>query len=154
MLERVKRLNIKGLDVFLMYEVPPHIPEYFQFRLQPKHGKLFHVIFHTLSPSLPAPTPAHTSHPVTPTFLQADTQSSTPLCSICPNHLNLHTSPHQPHSEHLEDCTSPHCTFCPPITHSSEENFLKRNVCVTSSRIKNMVENMSPPITRDLLIQS
>ena len=38
-------------------EVPPHIPEYCPFRLQPKQ---FHVIFHTLSPSLPAPT--HTSH--------------------------------------------------------------------------------------------
>ena len=30
--------------------------------------------------------------------------------SIC------HTSPHQPHSEHLEDCTTPYCAFCPSTT--------------------------------------
>ena len=49
--------------------------------------KQFHSIFQTLSPSLPAP--AHTSHPTTTTFLQADTHSFIPLCSKCPNHLNL-----------------------------------------------------------------
>ena len=42
------------LDVCPMHEVPPHILEYCS-------SKQFHVIFHTLSPSLPAP--AHTSHP-------------------------------------------------------------------------------------------
>ena len=42
----------------LMIQVLLHIPEHGPFRLQ---SMLFHVIFHTLSPSLPAP--AHTSHP-------------------------------------------------------------------------------------------
>ena len=46
-----------GLDVNL-YQVPPHIPEYCPFRLQTEH---FHVILHTLSPSLPA-RPAHIFH--------------------------------------------------------------------------------------------
>ena len=56
--------------------------EYSPFRLQTKQ---FHIIFYTLSPSFPA----HTSHPATTTFLQADTQSSTPLHSKYPSHLNL-----------------------------------------------------------------
>ena len=38
--------------VFAPYEVPPRIPEYCPFRLQTKQ---FHVIFHTFSPSIPAP---------------------------------------------------------------------------------------------------
>ena len=41
-----------------MYEVPSHILEYCPFKLQRKQ---FYLIFHTLSPCLPAP--AHTSHP-------------------------------------------------------------------------------------------
>ena len=48
----------------------------------------FHVILHTFSSSLPILL-FLTSHPATSTFLQADTQSSTLLCSRCPNHLNL-----------------------------------------------------------------
>ena len=45
----------------------------------------FHVI-HTFSPSLPAP--AHTLHPCH-LHTSTGTQSSTFLCSRCPNHLNL-----------------------------------------------------------------
>ena len=57
-----------GLDVGLIYEVPPHmVPEYCRFRLQPKQ---FHVIFHAFYPSLPV-LPTHFS-PATTTFLQAN----------------------------------------------------------------------------------
>ena len=62
---RVRRLPRWSLSTY----------EHCSFWLQTKQ---FHVIIHTLPPSLPAPT--HTS-----TFLQADTQS----CSKCPNHHNL-----------------------------------------------------------------
>ena len=51
--------------------------------------KQFHVIIHTFSPSLPAPTLHFHFIPATSIFLQSDTQSSTLLCSRCPNHLNL-----------------------------------------------------------------
>ena len=74
-----------GLDV-CPYEVPPHIPEYRPFRMQTKH---FHVIIHTLFPSLPIPPLTLHLTPATSTFLQADTQSSTLLRFRCPNHLNL-----------------------------------------------------------------
>ena len=53
------------------YEAYPYIPEHCPFRLQTEH---FHVIFYTLSPSLPAPAP--TLLPTASTFLQANTQSS------------------------------------------------------------------------------
>ena len=49
-----------GLDV-RPYEVPPHIPEYRSFRLQTKHFRVFYVIPHTFTPSLPISPP--TSHP-------------------------------------------------------------------------------------------
>ena len=43
---------------FSRYEVSPHIPEHHPFRVQ---TQLLHIIPHTFSPSLPAPT--RTSHP-------------------------------------------------------------------------------------------
>ena len=43
---------------FSRYEVSPHIPEHHPFRVQ---TQLIHIILHTFSPSLPAPT--RTSHP-------------------------------------------------------------------------------------------
>ena len=43
---------------FSRYEVSPHIPEHYPFRVQ---TQLLHIIPHTFSPSLPAPT--RTSHP-------------------------------------------------------------------------------------------
>ena len=69
------------------YEVPPHILEYRPFRLPTRQ---FHVVIHTFSPSLPIPPlTSHPCHGATSTFLQTDTQSSTLICSRCPNHLNL-----------------------------------------------------------------
>ena len=78
-----------------MNEVPPYIPEHCPSRLRPKQ---FHVILHTLFPSLSAP--AHISHPCHhhistsqhsnhPHFYAPDFRTT----SIC------HASPHQPHSE-------------------------------------------------------
>jgi len=73
------------LDVSPMNDVPPHNPEYFPFMLQPEQ---LHVIFHTISTSLPAPVP--TSHPCHHRITtQADIQSSTPQCSKYPNHIIL-----------------------------------------------------------------
>ena len=86
----------------LPHEVPPHIPEYCPFRLQPKQ---FHVIFHALSIRSYCPCP-HISLPPPPHFhrraynkphLSAPNVQTTSIC---------HTSPHQPHSEHLEDYKS------------------------------------------------
>ena len=78
------------------YQVPPHIPEYCPFRLQPKQ---FHVILNTL-PKFPYPSP-HATHftPATSIFLQDDRQSSllyaqyVQIISIC------HVLPHQPNTE-------------------------------------------------------
>ena len=70
----------------------------------------FHVIFHTLSPILPAY--AHTSRPCHHHI----STGGHPVCSKCPNHLNL---PHLTTSATLgtpEDCTNLHCTFCPSVT--------------------------------------
>ena len=55
-----------------MRSLPPHIPEYCQFRLQTKQ---FHVILHTFSPSLPALSFTHHScHFHTSTGYADDTQ--------------------------------------------------------------------------------
>ena len=70
---------------FSRYEVSPHIPEHYPFRVQ---TQLIHIILHTFSPKSSCPYPAHLT-PATTTFLQADTQSSPLLRSTCPNHLNL-----------------------------------------------------------------
>ena len=51
------------------------------------------------------PLPAHLTPTTTTTFLQADTQSSSLLCSTCPNHLNL---PHLTTSSTPKDRTNPH----------------------------------------------
>ena len=64
-------------------EVPSHIPGICSFRLQPKQ---FHVTCLTLSQVF-LPLPTHLT-PAT-TFLHSITQSSTPLQSSCPNHINL-----------------------------------------------------------------
>ena len=50
------------------------------------------------------------------TFLQTNTQSSTPLRSKCPTTSICHASPHPPHSEHPEDYANPRCPFCPSLT--------------------------------------
>ena len=77
----VHMLNAKlWLDVCPMYEVFPHIPEYCQLKLQPKQ---FHAIFHTLSPSLPAP--ALLSKP----SFRSNTQISNLCCGI---HASLRTT--------------------------------------------------------------
>ena len=79
----------------------------------------------TLSPSLSAP--AHTSHPCHhhistsrhPIIHTFTIQMSKPPQSAP-------ASPPQPCSEHLEDCTNPHCTFCPStaLTHPSPHHML------------------------------
>ena len=63
-LEQTAGLNISP------YQVPPHIPEYCPFLLQPKQ---FHVIHYALSTSLPFP--AHTFPPPPPY-----------ICKTTPNH--------------------------------------------------------------------
>ena len=73
------------LDVSPMNDVPPHNPEYCPFMLQPEQ---LHVIFHTISTSLPVPV--HTSHPCHHHItIQVDIQSFTPQCSKCPNPIIL-----------------------------------------------------------------
>ena len=93
---RVRRLPIWSPSTYL-WNCP--------FRVQTKH---FHVIIHTFSPSLPIPPPK--PHPCPSTFLQADTQSSTLLRSIC------HASPHPPCSVYPKNCTNPRCAFYPSAT--------------------------------------
>ena len=100
-----------GIDICPMYEVPPHICEHCPFRL--KHEQ-FHVIFHTLSPSLPV-LPAHTSHschhhistdrhPIIHTFTL---QMSKPPQSAVAHHIR--------HTLNIPKTTNPHCTFCPSM---------------------------------------
>ena len=66
---------------FSRYEVSPYIPEHYPFRVQ---TQLLHIILHTFSPSLPAPT--HTSHPY---HHHISTGRHPLLRSTCQNHLNL-----------------------------------------------------------------
>ena len=74
-----------GLDVSPMNDVPPHNPEYCPSMLKPEQ---LHVIFHTISTSLPAPV--RTSHPCLHHItIQVDIQSFTPQCSKYPNPIIL-----------------------------------------------------------------
>ena len=99
---------------FSRYEVSPHIPEHYPFRVQ---TQLLHIIPHTFSPSLPAPTRTSQILPLPPPHFYRPT----------PNHLHsyaphaqttsiYHASPPQPHSEPFKDCTNPHCIFYPSAT--------------------------------------
>ena len=70
----------------------------------------------THSPQVFLPLPTAPTHltPATTTFLQADNQSSLPLRSKCPNHLNLPrlTTSATLRTPNPEDHTNPHCAFC------------------------------------------
>ena len=74
----------------------------------------------------------HLSHTLPKSFCPCPHISSSPLSHShfyrpTPNHPHFytpnvqttsicHVSLHQPHSEHLEDCTNPHCVVCPSVT--------------------------------------
>ena len=78
----------------LVFEIPPHIPEYRSSRLQTKH---FYVIHHTFSPSLPIPPPTSATstflHFYTPIVHTPTTPHMSQTTSNChaSRHHNSHT---------------------------------------------------------------
>ena len=81
---------------FSRYEVSPHIPKHYPFRVQ---TQLIHIILHTFSPSLPIP--ACTSHPCHhhistdrhPIISTLTFQMPKPPQSTMPHHLNHGLNP-------------------------------------------------------------
>ena len=92
-----------GLDVCPIYEVPPHNSEQLPIQVATQATSCH------LSHTLPLILPAHTSHP-----------SHHHICTD--RHPIIHTftlrmsKPPQSATPHPEDCTNPHCTFCPSTT--------------------------------------
>ena len=94
---------------FSRYKVSSHIPKHYPFRVQ---TQLIHIIIHTFSPSLPAPT--RTSHP---RHKQISTgRHPIILRSTCPNHLNLPRLTTPATLWTPKDCINPHCVSYPSAT--------------------------------------
>ena len=97
---------------FPRYEVSPHIPEHYSFRVQ---TQLLHIIPHTYSPSLPAPTshPSHHHifigrHPIISTLTL---HMPKPPQSTTPHHLSHTLNPQrtvQIHTDFLSFSDIPH----------------------------------------------
>ena len=96
---------------FSRYEVSPHIPEHYPFRVQ---TQLLHIIPHTFSPSLPAPT--RTSHPSHHHISTGQHPIISTLTLHMPKPPQSTTPHHLSHTLNPQKTTNPHCAFYPSAT--------------------------------------